>query len=385
MTSGRNRWAVLLGCVLVSVGVNAYFLAPASLVPLLVSAYGVTRVGASSAISVAILGTVLAQLPSGFLLDRHDNRTLMLPGAAAFAVAVVLGVIVPEFSGVLVARLVAGMAGGFVYTLGANVVAQTFPPDSQGLATGLFVTSGPIGFALAQSTGPVVAESVSLDAVFLLHVVIVLAGVALFRLAATSPIRSKGRPSLAGFLRALGNRRVILLSLSALCVNELYLFLNSWMPTYANEVLSISLAEAGAVAALVPLVGVLARPGGGLLSDRLGRRRPVVVGSLVATLLLFLVIPRTGVATTFGLLLLLAGFAVQLSIGVFYVFTKELADPGVEGTSLTVLVMVSFTGSLTAPILGGLLVEQFSWALTFGAFAAIGVAGVALVALVGEA
>lgn len=384
MPDRSRRWAVLLGCMLISAAVNAYFLAPASIVPLIITAYDVTRVSASSAISIAILGSVLVQLPSGLLFDRYDNRSLMVPGIVVFSLAVLVSVATPVYQSVLLARLVAGMAGGFVYTLGANVVSQTFPSDNQGLATGVFVTSGPIGFALAQSTSPIVADAISLNAVFMLHVVIVIAGYILFRITTTEPIRSQGRPSITRFVRALRNRRVILLSLSAFCVNALYLFLNSWMPTYANEVLSISLANAGAVTALVPLVGVVARPGGGLLSDYINRRRPVIVTSLLATLLLFLLIPRTGVASTYGLLLLVAGFAIQLSVGVFYVYTKELAEPDVEGTSLTVLVMISFTGSLSSPIVGGLLVEAVSWEFAFGAFAAVGFAGIVFVALVSK-
>lgn len=380
MASLSRRWAILLGCSLVSIGVNAYFLAPASVVPLVVSAYDVSRVGAGSAISAAILGSVLIQLPGGFLLDRFDNRRLMVPGVVAFAAAVLVGTLAPGYPTVLATRLVAGMAGGFVYTLGANVVVRVFPPDGQGLATGVYVTSGPIGFALAQATSPTIAGATSLDAVFLFHVVVVAAGYLVFRLAATEPVRSQGRPSVQSVLRAFRNRRVVLLSLSAFCANALYLFLNSWMPTYATEVLSIPLAEAGVVTALVPLVGVLARPGGGLVSDYIGRR-PVIVGSLLVALFLLLLIPRSGVASTYGFLLVVAGFAIQLSVGVYYVHTRELAEAGVEGTSLTVLVMVSFTGSLSAPIVGGLLVETVSWWFAFGTFAAVGVVGIVFVAL----
>jgi len=384
MTPRVRRWTILLGCALVSVGVNAYFLAPASIVPLVVSDYGVSPVAAGAAISVAILGSVLVQLPSGFLLDRFDNRRLLGPGVAAFGLAVAVGVWTPAYPAVLATRLVAGMAGGFVYTMGANVVAQVFPPETRGFATGVFVTSGPIGFALAQSTSPILANSLSLDAVFLFHLALAASGLLLFRAVANEPIRSEGRPSLAGVARSLGNRRVILLSLSAFCTNVLYLFLNSWMPTYANQVLSIQLAEAGAVAALVPLVGVVARPAGGLLSDYLDRRRAVVVASLLLTLLLFLIIPRTGSALSFGVALLAAGLAVQLSVGVYYVFAKELAAPGTEGTSLTVLVMISFTGSLSAPIVGGILVEALTWGQTFLAFAAVGVVGIAFVGILTE-
>jgi nitrate/nitrite transporter NarK len=177
----------------------------------------------------------------------------------------------------------------------------------------------------------------------------------------------------------------VLVGLSAFAAYALYLFLNTWLPTYGREVLSLPLPVAGLVTALVPLVGIVARPGGGWLSGRLGgRRRPVPAGGLLLGLVLLVAVPFADGMALFLLLVAAAAFAVQLGTGVYYVLTRELATPGTEGTSLTVLTAVSFTGSFAAPVVGGWLVAGYSWTVAFVAFAAVGVLGVLVLAPVPE-
>jgi MFS family permease len=369
--------AVLAGCFLLSVGVNAFVIAPSSVAPLLAERFGVANAAVGDVVSVAILGVILTQIPAGYLLDRFDNRRLVVP-AVGFYVLLVLAIqAVEAFETLLGLRALGGVLVGFVFTAGANVVAQVFPPRRRGFATGVYLASPPAAFALAHATGPLVATSFGPLRVFLLPGAIAVFGGVLFLLAANEPVRSGSTPSAAEFVRAVGNRSVVLVGLSAFAAYALYLFLNTWLPTYGTEVLSLPLPVAGLVTALVPLVGIVARPGGGWLSGRLGgRRRPVLAGGLLLGLVLLVGVPFADGMALFLLLVAGAAFAVQLGTGVYYVLTRELASPGTEGTSLTVLTAVSFTGSFAAPIVGGWLVAGYSWAVAFVAFAAVGLLGV---------
>ena len=377
MNDRTDPRAVLAGCFLLSVGVNAFVIAPSSVAPLLAERFGVANAAVGDVVSVAILGVILTQIPAGYLLDRFDNRRLVVP-AVGFYVLLVLAIqAVEAFETLLGLRALGGVLVGFVFTAGANVVAQVFPPRRRGFATGVYLASPPAAFALAHATGPLVATSFGPLRVFLLPGAIAVFGGVLFLLAANEPVRSGSTPSAAEFVRAVGNRSVVLVGLSAFAAYALYLFLNTWLPTYGTEVLSLPLPVAGLVTALVPLVGIVARPGGGWLSGRLGgRRRPVLAGGLLLGLVLLVGVPFADGMALFLLLVAGAAFAVQLGTGVYYVLTRELASPGTEGTSLTVLTAVSFTGSFAAPIVGGWLVAGYSWAVAFVAFAAVGLLGV---------
>jgi len=64
MSDHRSRAGVFAACFLVSVGANAYMIAPASIVLLLEAAFEIDKASAGLAISAAVLGSVLIQLPS---------------------------------------------------------------------------------------------------------------------------------------------------------------------------------------------------------------------------------------------------------------------------------------------------------------------------------
>lgn len=371
-----NQWWVLAGCFLLSVGVNAFMIAPSSIAPLFVERFGITKAAAGNIVSAAIVGSIFTQLPGGYLLDRYDNRWVVGPAVVVFVLAVLAIQVVDSFAPFLVLRGLGGIVGGFVFTAGANVVGQVFPADRQGFATGIYTTSPPVSFALAHATTPLLGTAFGPLRVFLLHAVIAVLGTTLFLVAATGAIRSAETPTAAEFTRAIRNRSVILVAISAFSVYALYLFLNTWLPTYGTEVLSLSIPTAGLVTALVPLVGIAARPGGGWLSERLGgRRRPVLAGGLLVGLVILVSIPFVDVVPLFVGLLVVAAFTVQLGLGVYYVLTRELATAGTEGTSLTVMTTIAFTGSFAAPIVGGWLIATYSWPVAFATFAAVAALG----------
>lgn len=382
MSDQRSPAGVFVACFLVSVGANAYMLAPASIVPLLVERFAVSKATAGLAISAAVFGSVLVQLPGGFLMDRYDNRRLMLAGVVVFVPVAVAGTLVESYYAFLLARVVAGLAAGGLFVLGANVVAEVFAGDRQGFVTTLFVASAPVGFAVSQVGGPPLGARFGWGAPFVAYPALAALGYLVFRLSRPAAIRTGDRISLREFRLAFRNRGVVLVSMAGFCSYVLYIFLNSWMPTYAAERLPVTLEQAGAVTALLPAVGVVARPAGGWLSDRLGyRRRAVVAASLALALPAFVVVSRAISVLLFATVMLGVGFSLQFGMGVYYVYARELANPGAAATSLTIFTTVSFVGTLVAPPLGGWLVETVSWEPTFLVHVGVGVLGVGLVLL----
>jgi MFS family permease len=382
MRDQTSSTAIFAACCLISLGANAYMLAPASIVPLLVPAFAIDKATAGLAISAAILGSVIIQLPGGFLMDRYDNRRLMLAGTLLFAPAAVLGTVFSLYTMFLATRILAGIAAGGLFVLSANIVAEVFAGERQGFMTTLFLASAPLGFAVSQIAGPILGEQFGWQAPFIAYPALAVAGYLLFLTARPNSIRTGDPVSLEGFQFALRNRSVLLVSLAGFCSYMLYIFLNSWMPTYASEQLPITLGQAGTIAALLPAVGIVARPVGGWLSDRLGfRRRAIVFISLAFALPAFLIIPRAVSVQLFASVMLGVGFCLQFGMGVYYVYTRELASPGTGATSLTVFTTIAFLGTLIAPALGGWLIEAVTWGPTFVIHIGIGILGLGLLSM----
>ena len=86
-------------------------------------------------------------------------------------------------------------------------------------------------------------------------------------------------PTLTDLGNVVTNRRVWIVGVLGFLGYALYLFVNSWAPSYLTDDLQLSLEVSGALVALFPAVGVVSRVTDGVLSDTLfgGRRRPVVL------------------------------------------------------------------------------------------------------------
>lgn len=378
-------WLVLAGCFLVSTGFNAYLFAPASVVPLLVGEFGIGKPTAGLAISATFLAWVLLQLPGGLLMDRYDNRLLVWAGAAVLFVAAALGTVAPSYETFLLTRFLAGGSALFLWTTCANVVDRSFPASSRAVGTGIFIASAPAGVALAQFAGPQIAAGFGWRATLLVYPTVTAVGLPLLYALLGEPVRNESRLGLSTFLAALRNPTILLVSVSSFCAYSLFVFFNSWMPTYGTDVVSLDLATAGAMTALVPAMGLLARPGGGWISDRIGgRRRPVLVTTFLLVLPALVGVTLVSSALGFAAALVLAGVGSQLGTGVFYVYVGELSAEETRGTGLAVLTTLSISGALTAPVLTGWLIERFSWDAAFGFGFLLAVVGVVAVLLVSE-
>jgi nitrate/nitrite transporter NarK len=179
-----------------------------------------------------------------------------------------------------------GVAAGGLFVLGANVVAEVFADLRQSFVTTLFLACAPIGYAVSQIAGPALGSAFDWQAPFIAYPAIATGDYALFAATRPSSIRTGDPISLRDFRLALRNQAVLLVSLVRFCSYVLYIFLNSWMLTYAADRLHLALEQTGTIAALLPAVGIVARPADG--SSKRSRGGPtflihIGIGLLVAT------------------------------------------------------------------------------------------------------
>lgn len=358
---------VLTSVFLLNVGFFAYALAPASILPLFSDAFDIGKPAASSSISAVFLTWAILQIPGGYILDRHDNRQLLFLATLVFILASVSGLLVRSYHLFLLTRLISGGSAVFIFVGSVNILSRVVPESRQATVLGVFIASPPFGIAIAQYSGPLVAELFWWQAPFLAYSLASLVGLSVAMILLEAPIKAAGRVNLGEFTTALKNPSIILISIASFCTYAVWTFLLTWMPTYGTEVLQLDLAAAGAATALVPLGGIVSRPAGGWIAEQLGGRlKPVIIVSFLTSILFLFLLSNAPSATGFSVLLALAGAAVNLCVGLYLVFVNSLADLITQGTSLSVLITFSQIGNLTAPVVGGVVIDQISWSAGFG-------------------
>jgi nitrate/nitrite transporter NarK len=381
--SRRARWSLLAGLSLVSMALAAYEIVPASVTPLVRTSLGVSDAAAGLLVGVMFGTAAVASLPVGVVLDRTNSRTAV---AGAVGLAVVAGLAgwwtaaAGAFRALVATRVLGGIAYVVVWNAGIDIIGRSFEVGRRGTAVGVFTASGPVGFALGQGTGPLVADAAGWPAVFPAYTALSVVGLLAFWPASRDTGRAAATevPSPAAFARVVTDRRVWTVGVLGFLAYSLYLFVNSWAPAYLTDELGLSLALAGTLAAAFPAVGVLSRVSGGVLSDTLfdGRRRPVVLlafgvaAPIVGAFTLLRTVPVVVAA------LLCAGFFVQLCIGLVFAYVRELVEPAVAATAVAFLTSVGLAGAFLAPIAAGALIDAVDYPATFALAGVVGGVGV---------
>jgi len=140
-----------------------------------------------------------------------------------------------------------------------------------------------------------------------------------------------------------------------------------WGVRYLQEAHGFDYATAVLRSATVPLGWIIGCPLLGMASDKLGRRKPVIVAGAAVLLgcLAWILYGPTDVFPPY-VLGLVAGLASGVAM-IPYTVIKEANPPAVSGTATGVINFVNFTFSaLLGPVFAGLLMSSAGGAPTLG-------------------
>lgn len=360
----REAWIIAILLWTAVVWVTAYEIAPASVLTVVATDLGIGRTGVSWLVSIFLLGMVVGSLPAGLLLDRANNRHVILAMAAVSLLTTGWATMAAEAGAVpslLLARFLGGVVNVVIWTAAINVVGTVFGPTRQGTSIGFITSSIPAGFAVAHTTVPVIADAVGWEASFVVFGLLALASAAVFwGYTHDLPIRtSVETPSRSDVGAVLRNPFVWAVAVLAFAAFSLNMFFNNWLPTYLVEQFGVGVAAGGLFAAAFPAVGAVARLSSGAISDHLygGRRKPIVLGSFLVIAPLIVLIASVRTIAILLVVLVVAGYITQMGLALLLPYVRELVDPNVAATSVSVLNLVGLTGAFSAPVLTGFLID----------------------------
>ena len=365
--------------------VGAYLITPASVLPLVIADLNITEATAAALVSMPQVAATVIGIPVGIYLDRVEARAAV-PAAAGVLLA---GSVGDWFAGstgsvslLVASRLLAGIGMFVLWVVSINLASSTFPAHRRATATSVIISGYPAGYALGQLGAPRLVGVVDWPGVFpVFGTAALVMSLALYvAVGRVSRFQTSSDPiSVTGFKRVLRNQNVWMVVVVTVLGYSLYMVFNSWMPTYISRRFSVSLAESGAFVALFPAVGILARPTGGWLSDRVfaQRRRPVFAASFVGATVLAVTMFYSTTITVLVTMLVLAGVFIQLQIGLMYQSIQEFVAPTAAGTAVSLASVAGWLGSFVAPVAAGELVATAgTYTVLFALAVGLGVTGV---------
>jgi MFS family permease len=343
--------------------------APSVMMPELTGAFGLTAAGLASLIGLFYYGYAPFSLVAGVAMDQLGPRKVVPFGAALVAIgAILFATGQPLAAGA--GRFLQG-AGGVFALIGAVYMATTYFPASRA-ATLIGVTQmfGMAGGSAGQFVvGPAIAHGLSWSGFWIAMAVagIPIAAFLFFLIPksrssvdAVVPARTDwARKAMASFGAVFRNRQSILCGLIAgLMFLPTTTFDMVWGVRFLQESHNVPYSLAVLRSASVPFGWIIGCPLLGAVSDRIGRRKPVIAGGaivLLASLVLILYGPPDLFPPySLGLLAGIASGAAMLP----YTVIKEANRPEHSGTATGVINFINFSlSAVVGPILGSLLMR----------------------------
>jgi len=382
------RWTILLLATLVQVGVSILQQAPAALGPVLTRDLDLSRAQIGLLSSAIWGGMLLAMLPVGLLIDRHGERRLIIAGVTAMALLALWATRFDAFVWLLVLFLLASLGASTSAPGGSKAIAAWFPRSRRGGAMGVRQTGVTNGGLLAAFLLPPVAVRFGWEAGLGLGAGVTLLTVLLFALFYRElPVEANG-----GVTTETDSSRVPVWSMirdpGFLAVTGYaFVFMGvqgasaSYLALSLHEEARLSVVAAGAFLAVFQVGGITGRIGWGVVSDRIGRRGPVMVlvGLVAMGSCLAMASARED---TFILLIAVFAFLLGLSAmgwnGVYLTLLSESVPMHAAATAMGASLTIAFVGMFLVSPLFGLVAD-----LT-GSYAAswLGLAGWAVVGVV---
>lgn len=326
------------------------------LLPQIQAEFGISLTTAGLVVAVFGLTRLLVDLPSGFLADRFGRARLAGFAIGAVSVSVVLGWWSPTVEVLIGARAIAGLGVAIIAMVVLSGMSDAADGPMRGRVMSLINIANNTGIALFPLVGGFVGILFGWRATFAVTG-LTTAVCALTLLPALRRLDHHARrvARVAVAPSGLPARRVRGIGLAALysgvVANHIHRhgFRNTLIPLYGAMVLGLGAGPIALAVGLMALFGLLVATPGGILSDRLGRRRVIVAGLLCLAFgdLLFL---WTGDALTFLIAAAAVGaadfFSSSQSASVSELTTPEERSRALGGYRFSV-----DSGALVGPIL----------------------------------
>lgn len=327
-------------------------------------------------VAASTITGVFFKLPSGALSDVLGRKRMMVLGALFFAVPPFLYPFVGNPWALLTLRFIHGFATAIFSPVAAAYVAS-LTESGRGARLGWFSSSNDIGATAGPLIGGFVLYFTASYAVtyFLVGAIGVLTLLVVLWLPdANHPSEHQGT-TLAGRTAEFraGLAEVIAtppIFIAAGIEAVMYLGYGAFLgflPIYAKTV-GLNDAEIAIVLGSQLATAVVAKPIGGRLSDRLGRKPVIVIGLLLCAAALPLIFRSESLAA-FVVVAPLLGLGIAAVTPVTNALIADLASARRLGAAMGVFGTIWDIGEAAGPIIAGLLIVGLGYASTFDTLA----------------
>ena len=290
-------------------------------------AFGTSISAVAEALFLTLATRPLGALAFGWLADRFGRRPVLMAVVLLFSAFSALSGLAQTLGQLLLVRALFGFAMGGEWGIGASLAMESIPPRLRGKVSGLLQAGYPTGYLLASAAFYLLFDRIGWRGMFFLGLVPALLVAVIRTHVDESPsfTAAAGTPR-AGVIGELARHWRLALYLVVLMTafNFFSHGTQDQYPTFLQKQHGYGTQLTGLIAVVMNIGAIVGAFAVGALSERIGRRRAIILASLCA----LPVIPLWAYAGT-PLLLALGAFLMQAAVqgawAVVPVYLNELA------------------------------------------------------------
>jgi len=265
----------------------------------------------------------------GWLAEHFGRRPVLMADIIFFSVFELASGFAPTLASLLVLRFLFGVGMGGEWGLGASLVMESIPPKLRGPVSGLLQSGYPSGYFVASLVYFLLFDTIGWRGMFMVGVAPALLVLLIRMHVKESPVFEARRGKVvANPIMELVRHWKIALYLVVLMTafNFFSHGTQDLYPTFLQKQHHFDTHTVGILAAVMNVGAIVGGISFGIWSEKLGRRRAIIIASLLA----LPVIPLFAFGTT-PLLLGLGAFLIQIAVqgawGIVPVHLNELSPP----------------------------------------------------------
>jgi len=316
--------------------------------------------------SASTIPGIMISLPAASLSDILGRRKFLLISGFVFASAPFLYLLITFWWQLILVRFYHGFATAIFVPVAEASIAELFPAK-RGERISLFSSATYVGRVIAPLLGGYIllVTNTNFHALYLAvgvagvtALIMVLPFLADRRKQTTLIQRRNTKETIKlmfrGWATVAKNRGILIVSFVQACQYYTYGAVEYFMGGYLPEVVRFDFLSTGIITGSLIAIPIFAKPYMGRISDKIGRRTPIIVGLIVSGLPL-LAIPFVTNFPTLLLLSVIYGLGVASVTASTPALASELVPQKGLGAAMGFLDMTMDVGQTIGPIISGLI------------------------------
>ncbi|WP_409975321.1 MFS transporter [Bacillus sp. Bva_UNVM-123] len=315
--------------------------------------------------SVFFIAYAIAQIPSGTLGDKIGRRKVLVPGFVLFGLLTGASGLATTFLIFLIIRFVTGLGEGTYFGPAYAVSTDNIPKKYLTMGTAIINS----GMALGISLGYLLSSYFTLELGMSWRIPFYLMTIPTLIVAGIIWLTLRPRPELKDITKEpstekvniweqLKNRNVIAILIMVFCSLYGFFMIITWLPQYLQVERGFLGSEVGYISSLVPWASIPAAILFGIFSDRLGRRKPLIIMLVPVAIVSVWAVAFVDSNAVLITALLVYGFTGKLALDpVLISFMASNVSKRAYATMFSIYNFVGMLSSILAPYITGYLLD----------------------------